>query len=95
MSEWCSTALLSQIVAGCWLLLLTAIAAACAQCRFLYTQAVVIPVAIPLAFGSLVGAFLGAKVGVHIPETELKQLFGVMMAFLGGRTVLKAAFAKK
>lgn len=53
-------------------------------------QAVVVPVAIPLAIGSLVGAFLGAKVGVHIPEDTLKKFFGVIMIFLGGRTISKA-----
>jgi len=43
-----------------------------------------------LAIGSLVGAFLGAKVGVHIPEDTLKKFFGVIMIFLGGRTISKA-----
>ena len=46
--------------------------------------------AVPLAIGSLAGAFFGAKVGVHIPEEELKKFFGVVMVILGGRTVLKA-----
>eukprot|EP00936_MAST-01D_sp_MAST-1D-sp1_P002885 g2885.t1 len=44
----------------------------------------------PVVGGTVLGAYAGAKMGLSLPEQDLRVFFGCLMAFLGYRQVVKA-----
>ena len=44
----------------------------------------------PVVGGTALGAYAGAKLGLSLPEQDLRVFFGCLMAFLGYRQVVKA-----